>query len=79
MVGVPGLAVLLLAFRLGSQLGGDLLLDGAGFVGLVGGANEVDGHGFNKKVGDALPAWRYKGRPLVEAGRYHIYYGVRWR
>lgn len=35
------LAVLLLAFRLGGQLGGDLLLDRAGFVGLVGGTNEV--------------------------------------
>lgn len=79
-MGVPGLAVLLLAFRLGSQLGGDLLLDGAGFVGLVGGANEVDGHyGFNRKVGDALPAWRYQRRPLIEAGSYHIQYGVRWR
>lgn len=62
--------MLLLAFRLGSQLGGDLLLDGAGFVGLVDGANEVDGHG--REVGDALPAWWYKRRPLIEAGTYHI-------
>lgn len=38
------LAVFLLAFRLDGQLGGDLLLDRAGFVGLVGGTNEVDGH-----------------------------------
>lgn len=44
MVGVPLLAVLLLDFSLGSQLGGDLLLDRAGFVELVGGAIEVYGH-----------------------------------
>lgn len=79
-MGVPGLAVLLFAFRLGSQLGGDLLLDRAGFVVLVGGAKEVDGHfGFNRKVGDALLAWRYQRRPLIEVGSNHIQNGVRWR
>ena len=37
------LATLLLALD-ESQLGGDLLLDGTGLVGLVGGADEVEGH-----------------------------------
>lgn len=67
------LAVLVLAFRMGSQLGGNRLLDGASFLGLVGGANEVDGHfGFNGKVGDALPARWYQRWPLVEARINHF-------
>lgn len=74
------LAVLLLAFRLGGQLGWNLLLDSAGFVGLVGGTNEVDGHFcFNRKVNDALPAWWYQGRPRFKAGSDHIQYRVGWR
>lgn len=49
LVGVPVFAVLLFAFRLSSKFGGYLLLDRASFEGLVGGANEVDGHfWFNK-------------------------------
>jgi len=76
-VGVPVLAVLLLSFRLSGQLSGDLLLDRAGFVGLVGGTNEVDGHFcFNRRGCDALPAWWNQGRPLFKAGSNHVQYRV---
>lgn len=56
-------AALVLALQCG-QLDGNLLLDSALFVQLVGGADQVDGHlGFGGQGGATLPALRHV-RPL---------------